>query len=209
MTPALYRPLFPRKGERKERLYYASSKHPKSSLSSSQVVLSSFCRRQKSKKKRKTKEKERTTIPSPPPPKRCKNSYTSQIFGGPLFFFGCSFCLFVFMWVHHPFLCFFVFFFFILLVAFFCVARVCRDKARRLSSSRFFVFVPPIGFPPPFIYINVGIVFLIAPQKRRRRREDTTTTTTMSSAFAMHAKTSAFTTGAARVLSSSNASSNR
>ena len=206
MTPALYRPLFPRKGERKERLYYASSKHPKSSLSSSQVVLSSFCR-QKSKKKRKTKEKERTTIPSPPPSKGVKIRIRAKFLGVP-FFFGCSFCLFVFMWVHHPFLCFFVFFFFILLVAFFlCGKSVSRQSSTPLVLSILCLRATNWLPPPPFIYINVGIVFLIAPQKRRRRREDTTTT--MSSAFAMHAKTSAFTTGAARVLSSSNASSNR
>ena len=207
MTPALYRPLFPRKGERKERLYYASSKHPKSSLSSSQVVLSSFCR-QKSKKKRKTKEKERTTIPSPPPSKGVKIRIRAKFLGVP-FFFGCSFCLFVFMWVHHPFLCFFVFFFFILLVAFF----LCGKSVSRQSSTPLVLSILCLRatnwLPPPFYLYKRRHHFLIAPQKRRRRREDTTTTTTMSSAFAMHAKTSAFTTGAARVLSSSNASSNR
>ena len=125
MTPALYRLLFPRKGERKERLYYASSKHQKKALSSSSrfvVFLSSSS----SKKKRKTKEKERTTTPSPPPFGVRKNSYTKPNFWGSPFVW--LFLLFVFIKVHHPFLCFFVFFFFILFVAFFVCGKSVSSK---------------------------------------------------------------------------------
>ena len=157
MTPALYRLLFPRKGERKERLYYASSKHKKK-LSHRQVVLSSFCRRRRPKRKEKRKRKR-----GPPPLLLLPLVYVkirirSQIFGGPLLF-GCSFCLFL----SRSIILFCVFlcsFFSSSLSLFLCVARVCRD--RELDASRPLDSLSSchqLASPPPFIYINVGIVF--------------------------------------------------
>ena len=168
MTPALYRLLFPRKGERKERLYYASSKHQKKALSSSSrfvVFLSSSS----SKKKRKTKEKERTTTPSPPPFGVRKNSYTKPNFWGSPFVW--LFLLFVFIKVHHPFLCFFVFFFFILFVAFFCVWQECVETESSTPLVLSILCLRATNWlPPPFYLYKRRHRFLIAPQKKTTKK---------------------------------------
>ena len=137
MTPALYRPLFPRKGERKERLY--ASKHQKLSSSSRLFVVV---------QKEKKKEREREDHPF----SRCNPNFWGSpfwlLFGSVLFFcLGPSFFVFC------------VCSFFSSLSLFLCGVACVEtelDASRPLDSLS---SCHQLASPPPFIYINVGIIF--------------------------------------------------